>query len=172
MLFADYDVAVRQVIAQPFLLRAIVNRRMRRHVPDFLLFTDTVPPVVVDVKPAHRLEVEKVRFTLDWTRELVEELGWRYEVWTEPPELSVMNLRFLAGFRNSDRFDPELLKVVRREAVSDCVLGQVLDRDLGEPPYRVRAAVVHLLWRHDLEVDITQPLRTSSPLMKGTDHVQ
>ena len=35
LLLADYDTAVLNVIAQPFLLRARVNRRMRRHIPDF-----------------------------------------------------------------------------------------------------------------------------------------
>lgn len=76
LMLADYDTTVRHVIAQPFLLRARVDRRMRRHVPDFLLFTGTVP-TVVDVKPRQRLEVDKIRFTLDWTRALVESRGWR-----------------------------------------------------------------------------------------------
>jgi hypothetical protein len=38
-----------------------------------------------------------VRFTLDWTRELVEQRGWLYEVWTEPDDLSLRNLRFLGS---------------------------------------------------------------------------
>jgi len=166
LLFADYDATVKHVVAQPFFLRARVNRRIRRHVPDFLLFTDGLPRVV-DVKPAARLSVEKVRFTLDWTRELVQELGWIYEVWSEPPDIELRNLRFLAGFRNAERFDTELLKAIVRQTHSDITLGQVLDRDLGEQPARVRAAVLHLVWRRDLPVDITQPLTKSSPLVKG-----
>ena len=57
LMLADYDATVRQLIAQPFLLRARVNRRIRRHVPDFLLLTDTVP-TVVDVKPLQRLDID------------------------------------------------------------------------------------------------------------------
>lgn len=171
LLLADYDTAVLNVIAQPFLLRARVNRRMRRHIPDFLLFTDSVP-TVVDVKPRHRLAVDKVRFTLDWTRALVEELGWRYEVWSGSPDLLVNNVRFLAGFRNPDRFDPELLKEIHHQSILDTTLGQVLDRDLGEPPWRVRAAVLHLVWCQVLEVDITVPLSKASPLVKGECHVR
>ena len=166
MLFADYDTTVKHVIAQPFFLRAKVNRRIRRHVPDFLLFADGLPRVV-DVKPTTRLSVDKVRFTLEWTRELVEELGWLYEVWSEPPDLELRNLRFLAGFRNAERFDPELLKAILRESNSYTTLGQVLSHDLGEPPARVRAAVLHLVWQHDLAVDITQPLTKSSTMLKG-----
>jgi hypothetical protein len=171
LLFADYDPVVEHVIAQPFLLHAKVKRRARRHIPDFLLFTEGLP-TVVDVKPASKLDREKVRFTLDWTRELVEELGWRYEVWTEPDGLELRNLRFLAGFRNPERFDHELLKAILYEAISDNTLGQVLDRHLGEPPARTRAAVLHLVWRRDLEVDVTQPLTKSSPFVKGIRHVQ
>ena len=166
LLFADYDTTVHHVIAQPFFLRARVNRRIRKHIPDFLLLTSGVPRVV-DVKPASKLDVEKVRFTLDWTRELVEELGWCYEVWSEPPDLELRNLRFLAGFRNAERFDPQILEMIRCEALSDTTLGEVLDRNLGEPPALVRAAVLHLVWHRDLAVDITEPLTRSSPLVKG-----
>lgn len=46
----DFDPAVTRIIAQPFLIRASIDRRMRKHVPDYLLLTDD-GPVVVDVKP-------------------------------------------------------------------------------------------------------------------------
>lgn len=118
-----------------------------------------------------RFAVDKVRFTLDWTRALVETLGWRYEVWSGSPDVLVRNVRFLAGFRNPDRFDPELVKAIHHQSISDTNLGQVLDHDLGEPPWRVRAAVLHLVWCQALEVDITVPLSKASPLVKGKCHV-
>ncbi|MFG2431984.1 TnsA-like heteromeric transposase endonuclease subunit [Streptomyces sp. NPDC048590] len=60
LLFADFAPDVRHVVAQPFLLKAVVEGRLRRHIPDYLLLTDD-GPVVVDVKPRHRLERPKVR---------------------------------------------------------------------------------------------------------------
>jgi hypothetical protein len=54
LLMADFDLAVKHIVAQPFLLRATVDSNVRRHVPDFPFITDD-GPVVVDVKPAHRL---------------------------------------------------------------------------------------------------------------------
>ncbi|WP_406140985.1 TnsA-like heteromeric transposase endonuclease subunit [Streptomyces sp. NBC_01089] len=57
LLFADFARDVRHVVAQPFLLKAEVEGQLRRHIPDFLLMTDG-GPVVVDVKPRHRLERE------------------------------------------------------------------------------------------------------------------
>ncbi|MFF4667617.1 hypothetical protein [Streptomyces sp. NPDC001282] len=54
MLFADFDPSVRGIVAQPFLLKTVLEGKVRRHIPDCLLLTGQVP-VVVDVKPLHRL---------------------------------------------------------------------------------------------------------------------
>ncbi|MEV5720546.1 hypothetical protein AB0L41_42310 [Amycolatopsis mediterranei] len=54
MLFADFDRSVHCVVAQPFLLETNIDGRRRRHVPDYLLLTDSVP-IVVDVKPKSRI---------------------------------------------------------------------------------------------------------------------
>ncbi len=78
----------RRIVPQPFLLKATVEGRERRHVPDFLL-VDADGPVIVDVKPAARLDDPKVRFSLGWSRKLVESRGWRYEVWSEPPAVEL-----------------------------------------------------------------------------------
>ncbi|MBB6416637.1 TnsA-like heteromeric transposase endonuclease subunit [Streptomyces sp. AK010] len=90
LLFADFAPDVRHVVAQPFLLKAVVEGRQRRHIPDYLLLTDD-GPVVVDVKPRHRLERPKVAFTFAWTRAAVASRGWRYEVWSEPDPHEVEN---------------------------------------------------------------------------------
>ena len=50
LLFADFDPSVTRIIAQPFMIRAFIENRARKHVPDYLLLTDN-GPVVVDVKP-------------------------------------------------------------------------------------------------------------------------
>lgn len=104
LLFADFDPCVRRIIAQPFLFRAMVDHRERKHVPDYLLLTDDGPSVV-DVKPHDRLADPKISFTLGWTKRLVEQQGWRYEVWSEPPEAELGTVRFLAGFRNQRCFN-------------------------------------------------------------------
>ncbi|WP_205661251.1 TnsA endonuclease N-terminal domain-containing protein [Amycolatopsis vastitatis] len=92
MLFADFDPSVHGIVAQPFLLQTERGHRTRRHVPDFLLLTDSTP-IVVDVKPRRQLSAENVAVALTWTRQAVESRGWRYEVWTEPPEIELPNVR-------------------------------------------------------------------------------
>lgn len=158
LLFADFEPAITRIIAQPFLIRAVIDKRVRKHVPDYLLLTDD-GPVVVDVKPRSQLDEPKVHFTLDWTRTLVERRGWRYEVWSEPPAAELDTVRFLAGFRNAERFDPELINALKAR---DDLRGRTLAHAFGE--YRnwtepiVRAAVLHLLWCNHFAVSIEQPL--------------
>ena len=54
---------------------------------------------IPDVKPAHTRSARTARM---------------YEVWSEPNEVELQNLRFIARFRRSYLFDPSLLVVLRR----------------------------------------------------------
>ena len=54
LIFADFDRSVHRILAQPFLLKAKVGGKIRKHVPDYFLATDH-GPVVIDVKPGHLL---------------------------------------------------------------------------------------------------------------------
>ncbi|WP_326814267.1 hypothetical protein OIE70_31075 [Streptomyces sp. NBC_01744] len=62
LLFADFDPSVRGIVAQPFLLKAVVEGQARKHIPDYISTTDQ-GPVVVDVKPHCRLSTPVVAFT-------------------------------------------------------------------------------------------------------------
>jgi hypothetical protein len=164
--YADFDAAVRRIVAQPFLLKATVDRRVRRHVPDFLLI-DEQGPIVVDVKPLARLSNPKVSFTLDWTRKLVEGRGWRYEVWSEPPATALDNIRFLAGFRNPRCFNDQLVGSIRRHELAGRTLGEVLRVDFGAPLALMRSAVFHLIWNQYFTIDLAERLTRSTILTKG-----
>ncbi|WP_258016517.1 TnsA-like heteromeric transposase endonuclease subunit [Streptomyces sp. AJS327] len=108
LLYADSDRDVTAIVAQPFLLRADVDGALRRHIPDYLMAT-TTGPLVVDVKPRHRAARPEHAFTFTWTREAVASRGWRYEVWSEPPDAELANVRFLARYRRDWLFEPDLL---------------------------------------------------------------
>ncbi|MFD7845223.1 TnsA-like heteromeric transposase endonuclease subunit [Nocardia sp. NPDC059764] len=114
LMFADFDRSVNHIAAQPFLLRSEVDGQLRRHVPDYLLLTEQ-GPIVVDVKPASCLTVPKVGFTFEWTRRLVESRGWRYQVWSEPDEVELANIRFLAGYRRDWLFDVNSFSLPRHD---------------------------------------------------------
>lgn len=163
LLFADFDPSVRGIVAQPFLLKAVVKGTARKHIPDYLLITED-GPVVVDVKPRRRLSNPVVAFTFAWTRRAVESRGWRYEVWSEPAETELDNIRFLAGYRRNWLFNPELLEEVRCADLEGVALGEAARCVPGRAEARVRAALHHLLWRHELRIDLTRPLRPSTVL--------
>ncbi|MGP4089955.1 TnsA-like heteromeric transposase endonuclease subunit [Streptomyces sp. KR55] len=160
LLFADFDPSVRHIVAQPFLLRADLEGKVRKHIPDYLLITGQ-GPVVVDVKPLHRVSKPEVAFTFDWTRRTVESRGWQYEVWSEPPPAKLESIRFLAGYRRSWLFCTDLLDELRGADLDGVPLGQIASRvsEYAEP--QVRAAVHHLLWTHELLVDLDRPLDPS-----------
>jgi hypothetical protein len=40
LIFADFDRAVHRILAQPFLLKAKVDGKVRKHIPDYFLVTD------------------------------------------------------------------------------------------------------------------------------------
>ncbi|MFM9609130.1 hypothetical protein [Streptomyces niveiscabiei] len=46
-------------------------------------------------------------------REVVQSRGWDFQVWTEPLEAELENLRFLAGYRRQWLFDEDLLAEIR-----------------------------------------------------------
>ena len=53
LLFADFDVSVGHIVAQPFLLKAEVAGAVRRRIPDYLLPID-VGPLAVETSPTAR----------------------------------------------------------------------------------------------------------------------
>ncbi|QMU74382.1 TnsA-like heteromeric transposase endonuclease subunit [Streptacidiphilus sp. P02-A3a] len=163
LLFADFDPVVQDVRAQPFLLKAMVEGKVRRHVPDYLLITEQ-GPVVVDVKPSRRLDQPEVAFVFEWTRQVVESRGWQYEVWSEPPAAELENIRFLAGYRRDWLFSPELLDELRRAELDGVSLGEAVHSVPGRPEPHVRAALHHLLWNRDLHTDLTRPLSSQRVL--------
>lgn len=165
LLFADFDPEVRYIVAQPFLLRTMVDGKPHKHIPDYLLITDAAP-VVVDVKPARRLADPKVAFTFEWTRELVEARGWRYEVATEPDVVALANVRFLAGYRREWLFTPSLLARVRELDLDAVSLAEAVQCLPGEPVHLVKAAVLHLLWRQEAAIDISEPLSGRTQLRR------
>jgi hypothetical protein len=165
LLFADFDTRVRHIVAQPFLLRASIDRKDRKHIPDYLLITQT-GPVVVDVKPARRLADPNVAFTFGWTREVVEARGWRYEVATEPPGIELANVRFLAGYRRDWLCHPHLLAQLRTWNLDGASLNDSFNCLPNGSRQTTRSAVLHLLWRQELVIDLSKPMSPGTELRR------
>jgi hypothetical protein len=166
LLFADFDSSVSRIVAQPFFMTATIDGVQRKHVPDFLLVTDS-GSIVVDVKPHHRLNRTEVSSRLAWCRAAVEARGWRYEVWSEPPPVQLENVRFLAGYRREWLFDPSLLAALRTADLDGVPLGRASDSVPNLPAVLVRPAVLHLVWRQHFNVDLDRPLGSGHVLRRA-----
>jgi hypothetical protein len=165
LLFADFDPAVSRIVAQPFLMTAYVDGAVRKHIPDFLLRT-TKGPLVVDVKPAHRVSRPDVAFTFDWSRLVIESRGWGYQVWSEPPVALLENVRFLAGYRRAWLFDPMLLDALRLADLNGATLVEAFGSVPAFDPDAVRSSVFHLLWSGWLTTDLDRPLGSAHVLWR------
>ena len=128
LLLADFDPDVTAIAAQPFLLRAQVSGRVRRHVPDFLLVHADRTVQVVNVKPAARLADPAVAEALAWPGELFEARGWGHEIWTGADPVLLANVRFLAGYRRPGMPPDAVTAAVLGEIRPGERLGRLLDR--------------------------------------------
>jgi hypothetical protein len=165
LLLADFDPAVRQIVAQPFMLRADVCGQPRRHIPDYLWETDR-GPVVVDVVRSERMEQPRIVLLCAWTRKIVESRGWSYVVVNEPPRTRLVNIRFLAGYRRDWLFSQRISDEIRscREQLAGLRFSDAERAVQGWPPQLVRAALFNFFWRHEFSVDLDRPLRPSTVL--------
>ncbi|WP_433625734.1 TnsA-like heteromeric transposase endonuclease subunit [Nocardia sp. CA-120079] len=166
LLLADFDPMVKRIAAQPFLITTIVAGKQRRHIPDYLLLTNG-GPIVVDVKPRERLAKPSVKSTFAWTRELVEGLGWRYQVSSEPDPVILENVRFLAGYRREWLFPTTLLNTLRNGVVDGITLAEACSVVADWPAPLVRSAILHLLWTQHFMVDPGQPLSSRLVLTRA-----
>ncbi|UXY26082.1 TnsA-like heteromeric transposase endonuclease subunit [Streptomyces sp. HUAS TT20] len=167
LLYDDFDRSVTGIWAQPFLLSAKVDGQRTRHVPDFLVRRDGHVPLVVDVKPRHLLIRPKTNYALGWAREVALARGWDFELWSEPPESELANLRFLAGYRRDWLFDEDLLTEIREADLHGASLGESFRAFPNHSVWKVRAAVLRLLWCQHFVTDLTVPLSERHELRKG-----
>lgn len=166
LIAADFARPVTAIAAQPFLLQARVDGVVRSHIPDFLLATAD-GPLVVEVKPGWRLERPRVVGTLGWAQQLITELGWRYQVWSEPPQVEAANLAFLAGYRIPEYLNAEVLAGFDVAACEGARIGEVLAGYAAAQEPLARAVLLHLLWQGRLCADLSRPLQPTSILSVG-----
>lgn len=162
LLLADFDKSVSYIVAQPFLMSAHVDGKLCRHIPDYLLLTDD-GPVVVDVKPTHLLDDPTVADTFEWVRTVVAAMGWSFEVASEQPQVMMENVRFLAGFRRPTSINESALNQLRTQNLDGLPVGEVIRGTQCAEPL-IRAALLHLLWTHELNTDLSVVLSSKSSL--------
>jgi len=154
LLLADADREIVGIAAQPFL----VSDERRRHVPDFLFARGDGSVLIVNVKPADRLEDPRVAGALAWAEEVFASRGWQHEIWSAEDPHVLSNTRFLAGYRRAAHLDPAVVATAAELAVAGLTIAQAEDvlvtAGISEP----RPVLLHLVWSGALHADLTRPL--------------
>lgn len=96
----DRTPGVVAVASQPMWIRWTTAGRLREHCPDYFVRLDDGQGVLIDVKPAARID-DGVRAQFDMTAAFAADRGWRYVVYDAESPIREANLRFLAPFRDS-----------------------------------------------------------------------
>lgn len=167
LLNLDRDPCVWQIRAQPFQL-LVNNPNGRTYVPDFLSVRNDQSVEIMEVKPLYKTSDPKIRATLGWATEVLENHGWSYSVVSEPDPQAAYNLRFLAGYRRPWQFNATLLATVRLETYEPEFFGILEARmaDLtGASRPVVRAHLLHLIWAGELTCDLRKPLDRGTVLI-------
>lgn len=165
----DFDPFVRDMSVQPF---AFVWPRSeaspRYHVPDLFLRNSDGTGAVVDVRAAGLLD-ERARAQFDLRAGTCAEIGWDYAVYEELQTPRLQNLQFLSGYRQDRQTPvPAVADAVRAAFRSPARLDDgARDASLlaGCPLAGATSACFHLLWTHDLHVDLDNELTSASTLV-------
>lgn len=166
LLLADFDPRVEWILSQPFLIEGLDRGTPRKHIPDYLITHTDGSVCVVDVKPAEKLQLPKVRDSLSWSRRVFEAHGWEYRVQSEPDRVLLANVQFLAGYRRRFQFvDTEIAAVVD-ELRTPMTFGEAVRAatPIAGDPRAARSLVLHLLWTRRLRTDLTHLLNTTTLL--------
>jgi len=152
----DFDLAVVDIVAQPFAL--LWPRSASHHFPDLLVRHADGSVAMVDVRPRERIDPQaEHQFAL--TRQAADQAGWGYTVYTSSAEPLVSNLTFLAGFRkHCCDPDPEAVKSLRAVFNPAAALGVGIgwaQSATSSDPRTVRTAALSMLWHQRLHADLT-----------------
>jgi hypothetical protein len=166
MLLLDFDREVEWICEQPLRLRYLADGRSASHVPDLLAWRSGTPELC-DVKSAERVEDPGFRAQVRATEQACAEAGFGYRVLCEPDRQLLMNVRWLAGFREPppDR-DAERTRMLAVLAGGRSAISELL-ADAREPVL-ARPVLMHLLWAGDVLVDVAEPIAEESVVWAST----
>jgi len=155
----EYESRILHYQEQPFAVTGVVEGREHHYTPDYALWTDC-GQTLIECKPAALLSDPHTRQQLAVGNQWAPAHGWQFEVVTDT---SLRTGCYLANLK--------LLWRYSRLLVSHTLQAELLERTLTAKrlPLAVLAsapeaipAVLHLIFRHVLQVDLSQPLNAQS----------
>ncbi len=157
LMVLDRDPAVVGISSQPMWLRWPDGSAMRSHAPDFFVRLASGDGVVIDVRPAERIDA-KTAEVFTTTHRLCAEAGWGYRVLSELEAPLARNLQFLSRFR-VDGFRPPQEQFRRLDGGASITLSELAGRFEAESATAM-GWIYWLIWWGVVDVDLGAPLST------------
>jgi hypothetical protein len=169
MLLMDFDREVEWMCEQPLRLSYLRDGRAASHVPDLLIWRAGMPEVC-DVKSEERLEDPVFLAQVEATGRACAEAGLGYRVLSEPDRQLLVNVRWLAGFRDPPPdLDGERARMLSALAVRGTTISELLAGAVE--PALARPVLMHLLWVGEVMVDVTDPILDASRVWRPAGRV-
>jgi hypothetical protein len=160
MLLLDFDRDVEWICEQPLRLRYRKDGKLASHVPDLLLWR-AGRPELCDVKSEERLEDREFVAQVKATGLACSEAGFGYRVLSEPDRQLLVNVRWLAGFRERPADpDGERARMLSILAAGPRTIGELV-RGAREPML-ARPVLMHLLWAGEALTGLAGPIGEDS----------
>lgn len=165
VMLLDFDPAVVGISSQPFwLFWSAADGRAVSHAPDYFARRDDGTAVVVDCRPAERRRSRDVA-KFEVTEAACAEVGWEFRLLGAADPVAVRNVRWLAGYRHPrHRLEPAASRL--REVFAEPLALMDGAAVVGEP-LAVLPVLFHLLWSHELTVEVSMPLHGDSLVSSG-----
>jgi hypothetical protein len=163
----DFDPTVVGVASQPFWLRWADESGVGvSHAPDFFARRADGSAVVIDCRPVERRPPGDVA-KFDATASACALIGWNYRLVGAADSVVTENVRWLAGYRHPRHHLPGVAGALRLVfATSTPLLAGA--QSVGDP-IAVLPVLFHLLWRHELAVDLSVPLHPGALVSAAAD---
>jgi hypothetical protein len=166
MLLMDFDREVESICEQPVRLRCLRDGLPTTHVPDQLVWRRTGPELC-DVKSEERLDDPDFRAQVHATGRACAEAGMGYRVLSEPDRQVLINVRWLAGFREPPAdLDGERARMLAVLAGGPSTISELLS---GARESALACPVLMgMLWSGDALVDVAMPIAGDSSVWAPT----
>jgi hypothetical protein len=166
MLLMDFDREVEGMCEQPLRLSYVKDDQRVSHVPDLLVWR-AGRPELCDVKSEERLEDPLFLAQVEATGLACSEAGLGNRILSEPDRQLLVNVRWLAGFRErSPDPDGERTRMLSALAVGASTIGELLAGAVE--PALARPVLMRMLWAGEVLVDVTEPLVDASRVWRPT----
>jgi hypothetical protein len=166
ILVKDFDPRVTRILEQPFELEYQLGERRATHVPDLLIWAgDSV--IVSDVKPARRRHEPRFVLQAEATRDACSQLGWEFEVLSEPDPLFMTNLRWIGGYRDEPiDSTSERVRMLNRVTAGPATIGELISG--ASEPLLARPVLMHLIWVQEVRIDLEAPMNDQSVVRRSS----